>query len=576
MHWFFLFFATLMVTACSGVEPKLEPVRPVEDAVTTTPVPDPKPTPQTQREKLIAEHGEPFVSDHNGAKKFFAVVRVVYDSNDNGIADPDETTISDTNVFASYASGGGTRINAQGTTNSKGTALFELPTNFYFKFSASNPVTSDHLAAWTLTDDMSETPLLGYYQENAVQQKTLLLACRDASTGQVIPRPAPNATGTWRCANNTFSSIKGSWRTLGAPIETYSYLKHFGVPKNAPEKVTVVLGWYTEEGYSNQGVSFHQLENGIWREAATQFETRWKSFEGQDGATYIRESVWGHPPFVVDSYGRFSVLQPNDNLDATVLKTWRDGAWQTKGTVASEVLSTYQTLNFGVDSSDRPTRTREDSTTGQTLEEFWDGNRWQTSGFTYPTIDINASPVIRTANGKAYHFFRAGFGIEPKPTSKLMTLEAGRWLEKDSEPEFQGVRSKTCNQVWSVKAAYLMMACQQRLETPGASYYALSEIQTVSLLHDHGWQTIYYKGPWTDLQVDPAGNPVMVSLYSGKLFSQRWDGQQWQRLGTAINENVPYLDGGRLTFGQDGRMLVAWFGQDQDRLRKLYVSEFTP
>jgi hypothetical protein len=127
-----------------------------------------------------------------------------------------------------------------------------------------------------------------------------------------------------------------------------------------------------------------------------------------------------------------------------------------------------------------------------------------------------------------------------------------------------------------VNSARLMVSCQQHVEVPGiANFYSLPEIQTVSLLRDTGWQTIYYKGPWTDLQVDPAGNPVMVSVPAGKLVVQRWDGQQWQRLGTAIN-NVSYLDGGRLVFGENGRILIAWFGQDQDRIRKLYVSEFMP
>jgi hypothetical protein len=574
MRWFFLFFATLMVTACSGVEPKPEPVT---KAVTTPAVLDPQPVPQSLREKLIAEHGEPFRPEYErGPRGYFSIIRVVYDSNGNGVADSDETTMPNTPVFAHYASGSGARIDAAGSTNTKGSALFELPTGYDFGFGAAKPITSDHLAAWTLTNDQSEPVLYGSYPENGVQQKNLLLACRDASTGRVIPRPAPNATGTWRCTNNTFSSIKGSWRTLGAPIETYSHLKHFGVPKNAPQKVTVVLGWYGEEWNSNQGTSFHQLENGIWREAATKFETRWKNFPGQDGATYIRESVWGHPPFVVDSFGRFSVLQPTENLNATVLKTWHDGAWQTKGIVANEVLSTYQTLSLGVDSSDRPTQTRQDSMTGQTLEEFWDGTEWRATGFTYPTIDVNAGPVIRSNDKKTYHFIRGGFGINPTPWSKLMTLEAGRWIEKDSEPNFSGGRFKTCGSVWAVNSARLMVSCQQHVEVPGiANFYSLPEIQTVSLLRDTGWQTIYYKGPWTDLQVDPAGNPVMVSVPAGKLVVQRWDGQQWQRLGTAIN-NVSYLDGGRLVFGENGRILIAWFGQDQDRIRKLYVSEFMP
>lgn len=568
------FIAALMVTACSSVEPK--PEQTVTEAV-TPPMTDPQPAPQTLREQLIAEHGKAFLSDYGtSVQSYFAVIRVVYDSNGNGIADPDETTISNTNVFASYASGGGTRINAQGITNAKGTALFELPIYFSFGFGASAPVTNDQLAAWTQTNDQSEPVVYGSYPENSIQQKNVLLACRDANTGKVIPRPVPNATGIWRCANNTFSSITGSWRTLGTPIETYGYLKHFGIPKNAPEKVTVVLGWSGEEWNSNQGTSFHQLENAVWREAATKFEARWKNFPGQNGETLITESIWGHPPFVVDSFGHFSVLQPNDNLDATVLKTWRDGAWKTEATIANEVLNLNRSRYLGVDSSDRPTRTR-DTTTGQTLEEFWDGNRWRASGFMYPTIDINASQVVRTTNAKVYHFMRGGFGINPTPSSKLLTLEAGRWIEKDAEPEFPGRRFKTCDGVWAVKSARLMISCRQQVEVPGIlNYYSLPEIQTVSLLRDDGWQTIYYKGPWTDLQVDPAGNPVMVSISEGKLFAQRWDGQQWQRLGTAINGDVSYLGGGRLAFGEDGRMVIAWFGRETQNSSKLYVSEFTP
>jgi hypothetical protein len=270
-------------------------------------------------------------------------------------------------------------------------------------------------------------------------------------------------------------------------------------------------------------------------------------------------------------------LQPSDNQDATVLKTWRDNAWQTEATIANEVLRLDRSQYLTVDSSDRPTRTRQDVATGQTLEEFWDGTGWRASGFTYPTPAPEAGQVIQTTGGKLFHFNYRGLGMNPTPATSLFTLEAGRWIEQDAEPEFPGRRFKTCHRVWTVKSARLMIACRLHVDVPGVSnFYSLPEIQTVSLLRDNEWQTIYYKGPWVDLQVDPAGNPVMVSASEGKLFVQRWDGQQWQRLGAAVNGNVSYLGDGRLTFGENGRILIAWFGQEIQNSFKLYVSEFTP